>query len=371
MPIGTSELRLERDMMEKTIAPPTVAFAGPSIGVEEIEAVTRVMRSGVIAQGPEVAAFEREFAARMGADDAVAVNSGTAALEVALAALEIGVGDEVIVPAFTFIATAATVARTGATVRFADVDPVTFCLDPTSTLSLVTAATRLIVPVDLYGYPAPLAELRVALPEHVTILEDAAQAHGAGRYGIPVGSDELTTFSFYPTKNMTTAEGGIVTCNDSAVAERMRLIRNHGMRGAYDYAMFGANLRMTDISAAIGRCQLDRLDGFIDRRTLIAGAYRSELSMVDLPGSPADGDHAWSVFTIRHPHRDALASHLAQRGVASKVYYPQALSRIPLFDSSDVCPVSDLLAQTVLSLPIRPDLTDAEVEQVIDAVRSF
>lgn len=353
---------------------PMVGFANPVIGEDEIEAVVRVMRSGVIAQGPEVAAFEREFAERMGAAHAVAVNSGTAALEVALAALDIGPGDEVIVPAFTFIATAATVARTGATVRFADVRPDTFCLDPATLPALLNDRTRLVVPVALYGMPADVPGIRAVVPADIAILEDAAQAHGAARAGRPVGADEIATFSFYPTKNMTTAEGGMVTCGDERIAEQLRLVRNHGMAGPYEYLRLGGNLRMTDLGAAIGRVQLGRLDGFLDRRRAIADRYRAELADLAgwrLPTPAAGGDHAWSVFTVVHDDRDALAAHLGEQGVMSKVYYPEPLNRLDLFENDDTTPVSDELAATVLSLPIRPDLDDADVARVIDACRSF
>lgn len=345
----------------------SIGFANPSIGEEEIDAVTRVLRTGVIAQGPEVAAFETEFAEWIGAEHAVAVNSGTAALEVALAALEIGPDDEVIVPAFTFIATAATVARTGATVRFADVLPDTFCIDPQDVVRKRTEATRLVIPVSLYGRAAASDEL----PNDLPILEDAAQAHGAARNGHRVGAKLATTFSFYPTKNMTTAEGGMVTCADADFAEKLRLFRNHGMAGPYEYAMLGANLRLTDIGAAIGRVQLQRLDGFLSRRAEIARQYNEGLAGWSTPSEPSSGVHAWSVYTLLHDDRDALIAHLADHGVASKVYYPQPLNRLSLFPNSDSCPTSDALAATALSLPIRPDLSDEEVARVIEICRSF
>jgi perosamine synthetase len=355
-----------------TAEPLPVIFAKPDIGDAERAAVQRVLESGMLAQGPEVAAFEKEFALFVGARNAVAVNSGTAALEVVLDAHDIGPGDEVIVPAFTFIATAATVARRGAIVRFADVDPVTFCLDRASVVSRLTELTRLVVPVHLYGAPAQVDALRATLPGNIAILEDAAQSHGTRGTNHMVGGSGTATFSFYPTKSMTTGEGGIVATDDDLLAKRLRRIRNHGMDGNYEFREFGTNLRMTDIGAAIGRCQLQRLPGFLERRAEIANRYLSELAGItdlELP-SPTPG-HSWSAFTIRHSDRDRLAAHLSEQWVASKVYYPESLDELPLFDSNDHCPNSAELARAVLSLPIRPDLTDDEVSRVIAGCRSF
>lgn len=348
-----------------------IVFARPNIGSDEIGAVVRVLESGMIAQGPEVDAFETEFADAVGGLDAIAVSSGTAALEIALEALGIGPGHEVIVPAFTFIATAATVARAGATVRFADIDQYTFCLDLDSVERVVNPRTRLVIPVDLFGYPAPTTDIEAIVGPRVGVLEDAAQAHGARRGQQPVGGSGTATFSFYPTKNMTTAEGGMIVTDSPDLAERSRLIRNQGMSGTYAYETLGTNLRMTDVGAAMGRVQLGRLDAFVARRAEIAARYSCELIDLELPTEPAGGAHAWACYTIRHPRRDELQAHLADSGVATRIYYPEPLNRLPLFESDDRCPVSESASQTVLSLPIRPDLSDSELERVIGAVKAF
>ena len=247
---------------------PTIPVAKPIIGDDERAAVDRVLRSGMIAQGPEVASFEEEFStALLDGRQCVAVNSGTSALHLGLLAAGIGPGDEVIVPSFTFAATANSVALTGATPVFADIDAATFCLDPASVEAAVTERTKAVMPVHLYGHPADMTALGAIAERHgLAIFEDAAQAHGATFDGRPVGSfGAFGAFSLYPTKNMTSGEGGMVSC-DADIARKVRLLRNQGMEKQYENELAGLNNRMTDIHAAIGRVQLTRLPGWTEAR---------------------------------------------------------------------------------------------------------
>ncbi len=363
--------RSDVDETATAVAPPALPYARPCLGDEEIDAAVRVLRSGLLCQGAEVAAFEEEFARAAGADHAIAVASGTAALELALAGAGVGPGDEVIVPAFTFIATAAVVRRLGAEPRFADVDPGTFCVSRESVRAKLTPRTRAVVPVHLFGYPAPVEDIAAGLPESVRVIEDAAQAHGAMlRDRGPVGATGTATFSFYPTKNMAVGEGGMILTDDPALAEQVRLLRNHGMASQYAYVLIGGNERMTDLEAAIGRVQLRRLPEFVNRRAEIAARYAGGLRGLRVPRPPQGGRHAWSCYTVTSPDRDQLQARLVDAGIATKVFYPQALSALDLFAPQVPCPNADRLAAEVLSLPIRPDLSDADIDRVIDAVNA-
>ncbi len=243
--------------------------AKPIIGDEEREAVDRVLRSGMVAQGPEVAAFEQEFSAHfVPGRPSVAVNSGTAGLHLALLAAGVGAGDEVIVPSFTFAATGNSVALTGGTPVFVDIEPDTFSLDPEAVAAAITPKTKGILPVHLYGHPARMRELEALAAERgVALYEDAAQAHGASLDGRPVGSfGDFAMFSLYPTKNMTSGEGGMVTTATDELARQVKLLRNQGMERQYENEVIGFNARMTDIHAAIGRVQLTKVDAWTKTR---------------------------------------------------------------------------------------------------------
>jgi hypothetical protein len=257
-----------------------IHLASPIIGEEEIAAVVRVLRSGMLAQGTEVAAFEKEFAATFGSEHAAAVCNGTMALILALQAADIGPGDEVIVPSFTFAATVNAVALVGAVPVFADCDADTFCIDPRDAESLVTGRTRALIAVHLYGQLAPMAKLAAIATAHdLFLIEDAAQGHGATRDGQPVGAlSDLSTYSFYPTKNMTTGEGGMVTGRDAELVARVKLLRNHGMKQRYHHDIIGGNARMTDLGAAIGRVQLRHVEDWNARRRQIASVYDLHLA---------------------------------------------------------------------------------------------
>jgi len=350
-----------------------IHLASPIIGQEEIDAVTTVMRSGMLAQGKEVASFEEEFAAAFHAGHAAAVGNGTMALILALQAAGVKAGDEVIVPSFTFAATANAAALIGATPVFADIDPKTFCIDPRHVAALINGRTRAIIPVHLYGHMAPMRQLsELAIDHNRALIEDAAQAHGAMRDGLPVGAlGDIATYSFYPTKNMTTGEGGMVTARDPELIERVKLLRNHGMEERYHHEMVGTNARMTDIGAAIGRVQLHNLGTWNERRREIAASYDQQLAgVVETPHVAAGATHVYHQYTIRSEHRDAIIDSCREHGVGYGIYYPIPCHRQPAFRNGAVpdLPETDRAADEVLSLPIRPDLTDTEIERVVDAV---
>lgn len=351
-----------------------VDLAKPLIGPDEEAAVLRVLRSGGLAQGPEVAAFEQEFSQLVAGRHCVAVNSGTSALHLSLIALGLGPGDEVVVPSFTFAATANAVRLTGAVPVFADIRSHDFCLDPAAVSAAVTERTRAIVPVHLYGHPAPMSELVTLAQERgLLLVEDAAQAHAASVDGQPVGAwGDAACFSFYPTKNMTAGEGGMVVTPDADVARTLRLLRNQGMEKRYVNEIVGFNLRMTDIAAAIGRAQLPKLADWTATRRRHAALLSEGLEGVVVPTQCALATHVYHQYTVRSAHRDALQSHLEAQGVGSGVYYPVPVHRLPAFaGSSAELPATELAAREVLSLPVGPHLSTADIDKVIAAVNSF
>jgi len=353
-----------------------IPAASPIIGDEEREAVDRVLRSGMIAQGPEVAAFEREFADQLvGGRTNVAVNSGTAGLHLGLLAAGIGAGDEVLVPSFTFAATGNSVALTGATPVFVDIDPDTFCMDPDSAEAAITERTAGIMPVHLYGHPADMTRFgEIAARRGVQLFEDAAQAHGAQWQGAPVGSfGTFAMFSLYPTKNMTSGEGGMVSCATDEIARTVRLLRNQGMERRYENELVGFNARMTDIHAAIGRVQLTKLPAWNARRQEIASRFNTELQGVVVPPVAEGAVHVYHQYTIRVVEdRDGFAKALHDEyGVGSGVYYPIPNHELPSLRTEADLPVTARAAQEVLSLPVHPALSDEDVDRVIAAVNAL
>jgi perosamine synthetase len=341
-----------------------------AVGDEETAAVLAVLRSGRLVQGQEVAGFEAEFGDLVGGRTCVAVNSGTSALHLGLLAAGIGPGDEVVVPSFTFAATANAVVMAGATPVFADIEPATFSLDPDAVAAVLTPRTAAVIPVHLYGHPAAWAGLRELADRHgLLLLEDAAQAHGATWDGVQVGAlGDVAAFSFYATKNMTTGEGGMVVCRDEDTARRVRLLRNQGMEQRYRNEVAGLNNRMTDLAAAMGRVQLRRLPGWNEERRAVAAAYGQQLVGVDVPRVSPLAEPVWHQYTVRSHDRDALAAHLDARGVDSNVYYPVPVHRLPAYAQELELPETERAAREVLSLPIRPGLTEAEVDHVVTAV---
>lgn len=350
-----------------------IPAARPSVGSAELDAVRRVLASGMMAQGPEVQAFEEEFSAALGGGGhAVAVNSGTSALHLLMVALGLGPGDEVVVPSFTFAATANCVAFTGATPVFADIDPLTFTLDPESVRACIGPRTVGVIPVHLYGHPADLTSLTGLCDGHgLWLVEDAAQAHLATWDGRAVGTwGTAGTFSFYPTKNMTSGEGGMIVTADDRVARTTRLLRNQGQERRYENEVVGLNNRMTDIHAAIGRVQLEALPERTATRQANAKFFDSNLRGVSVPSVDSRATHVYHQYTIRvdATSRDDFADELARRGVATGVYYPTPVHRLPAYRLSLDLPETELAAKEVLSLPIYPSLSESERAFVAEAV---
>jgi len=355
--------------------PTTIPAAKPLIGDEERAAVDRVLRSGMIAQGPEVAAFEKEFGeALVGGRTCVAVSSGTTGLHLGLLAAGIGPGDEVVVPSFTFAATANSVALTGATPVFADIDPLTYCLDPASVEAAITERTAAIMPVHLYGHPADVTALGALAQAHgLQLFEDAAQAHGATWQGAPVGSfGTFAMFSLYPTKNMTSGEGGMVSCATPEVVRQVQLLRNQGMERRYENEVVGFNARMTDVHAAIGRVQLGKLPAWTAQRQANAAFLSANLEGVGVPHVAEGATHVWHQYTIRVPQdRDGFAKALLEEhGVGSGVYYPIPNHRLPSFGLEFDLPVTREACEQVLSLPVHPALSTEDLERVVAGVNA-
>jgi dTDP-4-amino-4,6-dideoxygalactose transaminase len=350
-----------------------IPIARPQMGEEEKQGVWDAMASGSLAQGPRVREFEERFAAAIGAGHAVATSSGTTALHLVLLGYGIGEGDEVITVPFTFIASANSVLYTGARPVFVDIDERDFSMDVGQVEAAITPRTKAILPVSLYGQPADMPALTAIAERHgLAVVEDACQAHGAAIGDRKSGTWGAGTFSFYPTKNMTTGEGGMVTTDDGELAERIRLLREHGMKVRYQHDVLGFNFRMTDIAAAIGLAQLPKLAGYNQRRRAVATRYDAELRGVIGPWVRPGVTHVYHQYTIRVAERDAFAERLRERGVGSAIYYPIPVHRqkpfLALGYGAERYPVTERLTDEVLSIPVHPGLTDDEVATVIGAV---
>lgn len=356
-----------------------IPIAKPQIGEEEKQAVLEVLDSGMIAQGPRVKAFEEAFAAMCGVKYAVATSSGTTALHVALLAHGIGAGDEVITSAFTFIASANSVLFTGARPVFVDIDPATFNLDPAKIEAAITPRTKAIMPVHLFGLTCDMEPLMEIAAKHgLIVIEDACQSHGAEYKGRRAGAFGTGTFSLYPTKNITSAEGGMITTDDPAIDEKCRVIRQHGMRRRYYHDELGFNFRMTDVHAAIGLAQLGKLERFNAARIANAATLNAHLRGVITPTTPAGQRHVFHQYTIRVEggRRDALMQHLTANGVGNMVYYPVPIHQQTFYVNElgygDVrLPETERAAAEVLSLPVHPALSQADLEAIVAAVNSF
>ena len=357
-----------------------VPIAKPIIGEEEIENVVEVLKSGMIAQGPKVEEFEQKFAEWVGAEHAIAVNSGTAALHTALLSCDIGPEDEVITSPFTFIASGNSILYTGAEPVFADIDLKTYTLNPDAIEELITENTKAILPVQLYGQSANMDRINeIAEKYGLIVIEDAAQAHGATCNGQKVGSiGDMSCFSFYPTKNMTTSEGGIITTDDEDLADNARMFRAHGASLRYHHDAIGYNFRMTDISAAIGLAQLEKIDGFNDKRIANADYLNEGLKDVDgiiTPYCAYGSKHVYHQYTIRveRGDRDDWVDIINDCGVGTGIHYPIPLYNQPIYRSLGIegdCPNAELAADNVISLPVHPSLTKEDLDLVIEAVKT-
>jgi perosamine synthetase len=356
---------------------PVIRLANPDVGEEEIDAVSRVLRGHVLTNGPETQAFEAEFAAYHAADHGVAFANGTVALTAMYMALGIGPGDEVIVPSLTFVSSATSVLLAGASPVFAEVDPDTYNVDPRDVARHLTARTKAILAVHYGGQPADMAELQdLAADAGVVLLEDAAEAHGARYRGRCVGTlSAAGMFSFTPTKNITTGEGGMVLTGDGDLASRLRLLRNHGQTSLYVHQVLGSNWRLTEMQAAMGRAQVAKLDGILARKRSITATLDRALG--ELPGVQApivrpDRDHVYMLYTVKFAGgatvRDAVEAVGSERGIETRLYFPPA-HRQPIFAAADAdLPVTDDLAKQILSLPAHSRLIDDEIDQIVSAV---
>lgn len=351
-----------------------IALASPMRCAGEADAARRVLDSGALAQGNEVAAFEQEFSDALVLDrPCVAVNSGTSGLHLGLLAAGIGPGDEVIVPSFTFAATANAVALTGAKPVFADIEPDTFCLSPDATAAAITSRTAAIMPVHLFGHPADLPRFASLAHRHgLALFEDAAQAHGSSLHGVPVGSvGRFAMFSFYATKNMTSGgEGGMVSCADRELERILRLLRNQGMAQRYHNEVVGLNCRMSELHAALGRVQLAQLPGWNDRRRHTAQRLTAGLPAAVIPTVRPGAVHVFHQYTIRVPsRRDEMATALREQfGIGSGTFYPSPVHQLPSFKVDLDLPETRRAAAEVLSLPVGPHVSDADADRVAYAV---
>ena len=355
-----------------------IHMAKPQMGAEEKQAVLEVLDSGIIAQGPRVKAFEEAFAAMCGVKYAIATSSGTTALHLAMLAHGIGDGAEVITSAFTFIASSNSALFTGAKPVFVDIDPRTFNMDPSTIEAAITKKTKAILPVHLYGLSCDMDPIMKIAEKHgLVVIEDACQSHGADYKGKKVGSFGTGTFSLYPTKNMTSGEGGMITTDDSVIDEKCRILRQHGMRVRYYHDELGYNFRMTDLHAAIGLAQLGKLEKFNAQRRANAKFLSDNLKGVRTPHIPQEQSHVFHQYTVRVPggKRDALRTYLNEHGVGSEVYYPVPIHKQTFYVNdlgyNDSLPETEHATEEVLSLPVHPALTPSDLEIIVSTVNDF
>ncbi len=356
-----------------------IPIANPIIEDEEIQEVIKVLRSGFLAQGPKVEEFEKAFADYTNCEHAVATSSGTTALHVALLAAGVGKGDEVITTPFSFAATANAALYVGARPVFVDIDPQTYNIDPDGIEDAITEDTRAIIAVHLYGQPAEMDHIMDIGEDHgLVVIEDAAQAHGALYYGRKVGSlADLACFSFYPTKNITSGEGGMITTDDEEMAKLARMIRSHGESRRYEHVILGYNFRMTDIAAAIGLVQLKKLDMFNEKRIKNARYLTGNLEALDYITTPYVQDnvkHVFHQYTVRVRDRERWIEYLTKEGIGTGVYYPRPIYSQPLYKGLGLrasCPEAEKASREVLSLPVHPSLSEDDLDMIIDAVENF
>ncbi|MFA5866585.1 MAG: DegT/DnrJ/EryC1/StrS family aminotransferase [Actinomycetota bacterium] len=360
-----------------------IPIAEPDIGPDEIAAVTAAMEAKSLAQGSRVAEFEERFAEFMSVKHAVAVNSGTAALHTALLALGVGPGDEVITSSFSFIASGNSILYTGAKPVFADIREEDFNIDPAAVEAAITPKTKAVMPVHLFGQPCDMEIINdICLDRGLALVEDTCQSHGATYRGLCAGTFGTGCFSFYPTKNMTTGEGGMLTTDDAVVADKARLVRAHGMKVRYHHETLGYNYRMTDMGAAIGLVQLEKLVGYNDRRFQNAMFLNEQLADVKglvTPSILPDRTHVFHQYTVRITpefalKRDDFVKALGDRGIGNGIYYPIPIHRQQVYLDLGYkvnLPVTDMMAEEVVSLPVHPNVGPADLERIAAAVKEI
>ena len=356
-----------------------IPIAKPLLGKDELTAVKKVFESGILVQGEQTKLFENEFAKYIGVKHAIAVSNGTTALDVSLKALGIKHGDEVLTPAFSFVASSNCILYQCARPVFVDIDPKTFNVDPSDVESKITSKTKAIICAHLFGQPAAMGELmRTAEKHSLALVEDAAQSHGAEYEGKRVGGiGDVGCFSFYATKNMTTGEGGMITTNNGELAEKIRLLINHGQSGKYHHVSLGYNYRMTEICAAIGRVQLGKLEGFNRKRRENARILTDSIRKIrglTPPQVAKQVRHVFYQYAIRvenefRLNRDELAERLQKKGIGSAVHYPTPIYKQPLYQAlgyeNTVCPNTEDACTHILSLPVHPAVTKKELAYVV------
>ena len=356
-----------------------IPIAKPNFGKEEENAVKKVLESGILASGPRTKSFEKEFADYLGVEHAVAVTNGTIALDVALKALKVGPGDEVITSAFSFVASGNCILFQNAKPVFADIDPRTFNIDPSDVAEKITAKTKAIIPIHMFGQPAKMDALKEIVEDKgIMLLEDAAQAHGAEYKGHKAGSlGDMGCFSFYATKNMTAGDGGMITTNDQKLADKSRLLINHGQSQKYHHDTLGYNYRMTEICAAIGSVQLRKLDGFNEKRLENAQSLSNgvrKFTGLTVPYVDKDVKHVFHQYVVKvednyRLERNKLADCLAENGVGVAVHYPFPIYRQLLYQTlgygGTVCPNTEEACRRVLSLPVHPLVVKKDIEYML------
>lgn len=361
-----------------------IPIAKPNFGKEEIAAVKEVLESGILASGPKTKLFEKKYAEYIGVKHAVAMANGTIALDVALKTLNIGAGDEVVTSAFSFVASGNCILFQNAKPVFADIDAKTFDIDPSDVAEKITAKTKALMPIHLFGQPAKMDELKeIAEDKEIALVEDAAQAHGAEYKGQKAGGiGDIGCFSFYATKNMTTGEGGIITTDNSKLADKARLLINHGQSRKYHHDMLGYNYRITDICAAIGLAQLKKLAECNAKRrenAEILSKGISKLNGLTVPYVDENVEHVFHQYAIKvednYPlSRDELAERLVERGVGAAVHYPIPIYRQKLYRElgygEKLCPNTEEACNKVLSLPVHPLVSRNDIEYILDVLRN-
>jgi len=359
----------------------TIPIARPVLGNEEIEAVRSVLESGFLIQGKKVKMFEEEFARYVGVKNAVAVANGTMALDIALKALEIHQGDEVVTPAFSFVASANCILYQGAKPVFADIDKRTFNIDPLDVAEKITRKTKAVIPVHLFGQTADMVALReIVEDKKILLIEDASQAIGAEYKGYKAGGmSDIGCFSFYPTKNITTGEGGMITTNNHKLAEKARLLRDHGQDAKYHHVVLGYNYRMTEMAAAIGLAQLDKIDKLntkrIENAELLTKGIKN-ISGLTPPCVNKEMKHVFNQYVVRVEEtcsmkRNELAEHMNKRGIETAVHYPTPIYKQPLYKKLGfkiICANAEEASERVLSIPVHPLLTREDIAYILNTL---